>query len=427
MSNNSYPCEGGGEIGRSQVAQAEACGLAPRVSMNPVLLKPTGDSCSQVILHGKVWRTIHARDYYQHAPFLQAEALSAYRQLASAFDVVVLEGAGSIAEINLWGRDFTNLSMAHAVGARSLLVADIERGGVFAAVLGTLDLLPPEYRSLVRAFAINRFRGDRSLFSDGVSILEERSGLPCLGVFPFAPDIHVDAEDSLASIGSRSHQGHPSVAIIRLPRISNTTDFRLLPNADWLERPTGERYHAVILPGTKSTLRDLEWLRASGLDTWILEQHESGAKVVGICGGYQMLGETIDDPEGVDGTSGSSRGLGLLPVRTVMRGEKTTRVRQARTVAGAQFEAYEIHMGQTEASGTVEPFATLEDGTPEGAKHQRVVGTYLHGALESAPLLAELLGFAPAAGTARQDYYDALADWLEVHATPHALAGLLDE
>jgi adenosylcobyric acid synthase len=202
MSNNSYPCPAGGEIGRSQVAQAEACGLAPRVEMNPVLLKPTGESRSQVILHGKVWQSIHARDYYQYAPFLRQEALKAYQELSSSFEVIVIEGAGSVAEINLWDRDFANLSMAHAVGARSLLVADIERGGVFASILGTLDLLPKDCRKLIRAFAVNRFRGDRSLFTEGVTILEEKSGLPCLGVFPFVPDLHLDAEDTLASASS---------------------------------------------------------------------------------------------------------------------------------------------------------------------------------------------------------------------------------
>ncbi|HMF76198.1 MAG TPA: cobyric acid synthase, partial [Bryobacteraceae bacterium] len=230
MSNNSFPCLGGGEIGRSQVAQAEACGLEPEPSMNPVLLKPTGDSSSQVILHGKVWKTVHANEYYEHAPFLRQEALTAYEDLARRFDVVVLEGAGSVAEINLWGRDFTNLSMAEAVQARCLLVSDIDRGGVFASILGTLDLLPPAYRRLIVSFAVNRFRGDRALFADGVSMLENRSQLPCLGLFPFVQDVHVDAEDSLASLSRGINDAgtpHPNIAILRFPRLSNTTDFRL--------------------------------------------------------------------------------------------------------------------------------------------------------------------------------------------------------
>jgi adenosylcobyric acid synthase len=425
MSNNSFPCLSGGEIGRSQVAQAEACGLEPEPAMNPVLLKPTGDSCSQVILHGKVWKTVHAKEYYEHTPFLRQETLTAYEDLARRFDVVVMEGAGSVAEINLWGRDFTNLSMAEAVQAKCLLVADIERGGVFASILGTLDLLPPAYRRLIHTFAVNRFRGDRALFADGVSILEERSQLPCLGVFPFVRDVHVDAEDSLASVTPASNESHPKIAILRFPRISNTTDFRLLPQADWLERPNSQRYEFILLPGTKSTVADLGWLRSSGLDSWLLRQHAEGAQVLGICGGYQMLGESIDDPEGVDGSPGCVMGLGLLPVRTVMEPEKTTRIRNAQTQAGTRFQAYEIHMGRTEQLEALAPFALLDDGSPEGARKERVAGTYLHGALESAALVSELFGFTPRANETKVQNYDALADWLEAFSSRKVLDELL--
>jgi adenosylcobyric acid synthase len=425
MSNNSFPCVGGGEIGRSQVAQAEACGLMPEPAMNPVLLKPTGDSCSQVILHGKVWKTVHAKEYYEHAPFLRQEALTAFEDLARRFDTVVMEGAGSVAEINLWGRDFTNLSMAEAVQARCLLVADIERGGVFASILGTLDLLPPAYRRLVRTFAVNRFRGDRALFADGISILEERSQLPCLGLFPFVREVHVDAEDSLSAVSAGSDEAHPKIAILRFPRISNTTDFRLLPQADWLERPNSERYEFIFLPGTKSTLADLAWLRSCGLDSWLLAQQAEGAHIVGICGGYQMLGESIDDPEGIDGTPGCVAGLGLLPVRTVMEPEKTTRVRSAQTPAGARFQAYEIHMGRTEQVERLAPFAILDDGSPEGARKGRVTGTYLHGALESAELVSELFGFTPRVTDSKSWNYDALADWLETFSSREILEELL--
>lgn len=424
MSNNSFPCREGGEIGRAQVAQAEACGLEPRVAMNPVLLKPTGDGHSQVILHGKVWRTLSAREYYGHAPFLRQEALKAYEMLAASVDVIVLEGAGSVAELNLQGRDFTNLSMAYAVGARGLLVADIERGGVFASVLGTLDLLPPEHRKLIRSFAVNRFKGDRSLFAEGVTILEERSGLPCLGVFPFEHNLHLDAEDSLASTSSgRDDQHHAPIAIVRFPRISNTTDFRLLPNAHWLERPNQQRYRFVILPGTKSTLADLHWLWRSGFAAWVLRQHELGATVIGICGGYQMLGEAIHDPQGVEGTPASAKGLCLLPVRTEMDPDKTTRTRQAKTPGGTPFPAYEIHMGRTEATKALQPFAILEDGSPEGAILDRVQGTYLHGALESSEVVAEIFGFTPA--LSKDHHYDALADWLESNASPGVLSQLI--
>jgi adenosylcobyric acid synthase len=429
MSNNSFPCLIGGEIGRSQVAQAEACGLEPEPAMNPVLLKPTGDSCSQVILHGKVWKTVHAKEYYEHAPFLRQEALTAYEDLARRFDVVVMEGAGSVAEINLWGRDFTNLSMAEAAQAKCLLVADIERGGVFASILGTLDLLPPAYRRLVHTFAVNRFRGDRALFADGVSILEERSQLPCLGVFPFVRDVHVDAEDSLASVSPASNESHPKIAILRFPRISNTTDFRLLPQADWLDRPNSQDYEFILLPGTKSTVADLAWLQSSGLGAWLLAQHAEGAQVLGICGGYQMLGESIDDPDGIDGTPGCGTGrvvgLGLLPVKTVMEPEKTTRIRNAQTPAGTRFQAYEIHMGRTEKLEAVTPFAILDDGSPEGARKGRVAGTYLHGALESTALVTELFRFTPRANDTKARNYDALADWLEAFSSRKVLDELL--
>ncbi|MCC6293345.1 MAG: cobyric acid synthase [Bryobacterales bacterium] len=427
MSNNSFPCREGGEIGRSQVAQAQACRREPCAAMNPVLLKPAGDSRSQVILHGAVWRTVHARDYGQHVAFLQEEARRAYRALATGCDVVVMEGAGSVAEINLWDRDFTNLSMAQYAGARALLVAGIERGGIFASLLGTLDLLPPSYRTLVRAFAVNRFRGDRALFDEGAAMLEKRAGIPCLGVFPYAHGLRLDAEDSLsdlaggASVGGGDASG---VAIIRFPQISNTTDFALLPGAVWLERPPGRSFRAVILPGTKSTLASLAWLRESGLAGWILEQHEAGASIFGICGGYQMLGERIDDPLGVDGDPGSARGLGLLPVRTVMEAHKTTRTRRARTATGTRFEAYEIHMGRTEAMEPVEPFAFFEDGAPEGVTRGQVRGTYLHGALESPELVAELFSITSTPPD-RERHYDALADWLEANASPSVLAELL--
>jgi adenosylcobyric acid synthase len=429
MSNNSYPCaDGAGEIGRSQVTQALACGLTPEPAMNPVLLKPCGESKSQVILHGKVWRTLDARDYYGHAPFLREQALNAFQDLARRFEVIVMEGAGSIAELNLRGRDFTNLSMAQAVGAKGLLVADIERGGVFASILGTLDLLTPAERSLIRCFAVNRFRGDPSLFADGVTILEQRSGIPCLGVFPHANDIHLDAEDSLAepfSPRSNSSASNDNVAIIRFPRISNSTDFRLFNGAAWVERPLNRQFEFVVLPGTKSTLADLAWLRETGLASWIQNQHKAGATVIGICGGYQMLGEFILDPQGVDGAPGECAGLGLIAATTVMELRKTTRVRRARTQAGAVFDAYEIHMGATRLEEReAPPFAILEDGSHDGVHHRRVIGTYLHGALESPRVFKEIFGIEPGPTSSRDASFDALADWLERNSAASTLADL---
>jgi adenosylcobyric acid synthase len=422
MSNNSHPIAGGGEIGRAQVAQAEACGIPPEAAMNPVLLKPSTDTSSQVIVHGKVWQSVEALHYYTHAETLREEARRAYDDLASRFDVIVIEGAGSVAELNLWDRDFTNLSVARDANARCILVGDIERGGIFASILGTLDLLPPEDRERFVCFAVNQFRGDRRLFDDGVKILQERSGLPCLGVFPHAPEIHVDAEDVLAKSGEAASS---NIAIVALPRISNTTDFRLLAGAARISRPDARLFDHVILPGTKSTLGDLEWLRETGLADWVLWQHAKGANVLGVCGGYQMLGETIVDPDGVDGAPGKAKGLGLLPIDTVMQPAKTTEIRRARTAGGSEFDAYEIHMGQTTSRTPLPPFATLDDGSPDGAVLARVSGTYLHGALESPELVRELFGIE----TERTDkaaHYDALADWLERYASPAILAKLVD-
>ncbi|MEQ1946002.1 MAG: cobyric acid synthase [Bryobacteraceae bacterium] len=408
MSNNSFPCAGGGEIGRAQVAQAEACELAPEPDMNPILLKPTSDQGSQVILHGKVFGDFAARDYYSKHAFLRNEAHQAYDRLSSRFEYVVIEGAGSIAEMNLKSRDLVNLSMAAYADARGLLVADIDRGGVFASICGTLELLPPEERALVKSFAVNRFRGDRSLFADGEQFIEQRVGVPCLGVFPMASEIALDAEDGV-SLDDAASFADARIAIVRLPHISNFTDFRLLA-CQWISRPINKALDWIILPGTKNTIGDLDWLRRQGLADWICQQHRSGAKVLGICGGYQMLGESIDDPECVESPEPRScDGLGLLPVRTVLAKAKVTRTVAARTPQGCEFGAYEIHMGQT-ASTSLEPFAYLPDGATDGARGDRVWGTYLHGALESPGVVHELFGIAVTALPSSVQF-DRLADW----------------
>lgn len=411
MSNNSYPCVGGGEIGRAQVAQAEACGLEPHPDFNPILLKPTSDMGSQVVLHGQVWKNLRAREYYTHFDYLFGEVLAAYERLAARFDYVVMEGAGSIAELNLKSRDLVNLNLARAVGAPALLVSDIDRGGIFAAIIGTISLLEPEERALVRAFAVNRFRGDPALFEDGVRILEQKSGKPCLGVFPYLREFTIDEEDGV-SVEDRG-AGASDVAIVKLPRISNLTDFRLLPDAAWITRPLDRQFQTVILPGTKSTLPDLDWLRAQGLDGWIREQHRRGARIIGVCGGYQMLGEEILDPSQADSELTEGTGLGLLPVCTTMAAEKTTRTVRAALPSGIEFSAYEIHMG--ESVSRCAPFAFVE-GRPEGARQGNVVGTYLHGALEDARVLSELLGRPVAAMPSKDEAYDGLAGWFASHA-----------
>ncbi|MBI1353795.1 MAG: cobyric acid synthase [Acidobacteria bacterium] len=413
MSNNSYPCRAGGEIGRAQVAQAEACGLEPEPDMNPILLKPTGDAASQVVVQGKVWRDLGARAYYERFDELLAKAAQSFERLRSRFDVVVLEGAGSIAELNLRRTDLVNLGFAGRYDIPVLLVADIDRGGVFAAVHGTIDLLEPSERRLVRSFAVNRFRGDPTLFEDGVRILEEKTRKPCLGVFPYAQDIHLDEEDGVRLDDLPARRGAAGrVAILRFPRISNLTDFRLLPGAAWVDRPVAEEFDVVILPGTKNTLGDLAWLRSRGLDAWVHARHAAGATILGVCGGYQMLGERVKDPHGVESDRGGADGLGLLPVRTTLAVEKVTQVVQGVTNGGAAFGAYEIHMGQTSPTRPVESLCSA-DGRPEGARAGNCLGTYLHGALETPDVLREWLGLTADAVASKEESYDRLADWFE--------------
>jgi adenosylcobyric acid synthase len=408
MSNNSYPCQAGGEIGRAQVAQAWACGLEPEPAMNPILLKPNSDGGSQVVVHGKVWKTLPARAYYDHFDFLLEEVMRAYQDLASRFDVIVIEGAGSVTELNLRPFDLVNLGLATRLSAPWLLVADIERGGVFASVIGTVGLLTPEERGLLRAFAINKFRGDRSLFDGGQRILEERTGLPCLGVFPYENAIELDDEDSLSVPTSNSHST-TRTAIVRFPRISNTTDFRLLKAAAWLSAPPDGHFDFIFLPGTKNTIADLEWLKARGLAAWILDEHRRGAQVIGICGGFQMLGETVRDPDAMESANSEVAGLGMLPIHTIMQREKVTRVVKAKTPSGHEFSAYEIHLGETTIHGDQgEPFAVLADGTTDGLRGCRVSGTYLHGAFEDPTVLAE---FGLTVSSPPSSPYDLLADW----------------
>jgi adenosylcobyric acid synthase len=414
MSNHSFPCRGGGEIGRAQVAQAEACGLEPEPAMNPILLKPSGTGC-QVIVNGRPWKTMGARGYYDHVNELRGRVRAAYDDLARRFDVIVIEGAGSVTELNLRNVDLVNLGLVTAIKAPWLLVADIERGGVFASIIGTVGLLSPEERALFRGFAINKFHGDLSLFDEGVRLLEQRTSFPCLGVFPFASDIALDAEDSLSvrtdPTGAPPHGA--KTAIVRLPCLSNATDFRLLTWADWITTPPTTDYDFVVLPGTKSTITDLVWLKASGLADWILAQHRRGATIVGVCGGYQMLGRALHDPLGVESDVRFASGLNLLPVSTTIEREKTTQVKRAVTPGGTDFTAYEIHMGTTTVEETLPPFARFDDGGTDGARLPGVLGTYLHGALENPHVCAELFGVPPPVVEAKSAHYERLADWFE--------------
>jgi len=426
MSNHSYPCRAGGEIGRAQVAQAEACGLEPETAMNPILLKPNGNGTSQVIVNGRVWKTLPARGYYDHFEELLTHVLAAYEDLSRRFDVIVIEGAGSVSELNLRAFDLVNLGLVTRIRAPWVLVADIERGGVFASVLGTVSLLTTEERSLFRGFMINKFRGDMSLFDEGRRLLESRSGAPCLGVFPYADDLRVDAEDSLALDRRPKSPAPPgaSIAILEFPRLSNGTDFRLLQWSDWIATPRDRSYDFVILPGSKDTLSDLAWMRDRGLDVWVRDQHRRGATVIGICGGFQMMGESIHDPHGLESARGSATGLGLLPAETILAAEKTTKLRRATMAEDVSFSAYEIHLGLTTCRQPLPPFARLDDGALDGVRIDRLIGTYLHGALEDPQVCSALFGISVEAGSGKGAEHDALADWFERYAQePEAWLG----
>ena len=396
MSLNAAVTPAGEEIGRAQAAQADAAGVAPRATMNPILLKPEGDGESQLIVLGRARGRVRARDYWTKRRELWPVVAEALRALRAEFDIIVIEGAGSPAEINLRASDLANMRVARACRAAVLLVADIERGGVFAQVLGTLALLRPAERALVRGVLVNKFRGDPALFASGVRALRRRSGLPILGVLPYAEDLLVPPEDSL-SLDAAPRAGSVDIAVIRYPRISNFDDFSTLAAAG-----AGVRYvrepgalavpDLVVLPGSKSTIADLEWLRAGGLAARVVALADAGVPIVGVCGGFQMLGRAIVDPSGVDGRSAAVRGLGLLPVRTTFAREKRTLTVTGRVgsggafaeLAGSELAGYELHAGETERDGAA-PFAELVRAGGERAldgavsADGRVIGTYVHG------------------------------------------------
>ncbi len=415
MSNNSCPCPTGGEIGRAQAAQAEACRLAPETDMNPILLKPTSDTAGQVVVQGKVWRDLSGAEYYAQHDVLAERVAESFERLSAKYDFVVAEGAGSVAEVNLRPVDLTNFGLASRFKIPVLLVADIDRGGALASVYGTLKLPAPSDAALIRAFAFNRFRGDRALLDDGVTLLERRVARPCLGVFPWANDIHLDEEDGPLGPQPAAPPDAPRIAILRFPRISNLTDFRLFPWARWVIRPLAEPFDIIILPGTKNTLADLAWLRAAGLDNWLKQQHRRGAILFGVCGGYQMLGEEISDPHGVESAGQAAPGLGLLPVKTVLGAEKTTLAVRARTGQGVEFDAYEIHMGNTVRPADAVPLAYV-GARPDGVRLDRCMGGYLHGALENPVVVEEWLQFKPPAAPHREESFERLADWFEASA-----------
>lgn len=404
MSLNSYITEEGLEMGRAQVAQAEAAGLKPDVAMNPILIKPTGDKTAQIIIGGKVWKNMSAEEYQQVKPSLKSTVLEYYQKLEKQADLLVIEGAGSPAEINLQENDLVNMGFAEMVDAPVILVGDIDKGGVFASLVGTIALLPEEDRKRVKGFIINKFRGDSNILKPGLVKLEEMTGIPVLGVIPYG-HFDIEEEDGTAErLHSRGRKDGIEIVVIRLPRISNFTDFH------WLEIIEGIdlRYTDVasevgtpdllIIPGTKNTLEDLAFLRETGIEAAVKKAHGAGSMICGICGGFQMLGAWLHDPQKVESERGSMRGIGLLDVETTFSQHKTTIQVSGTALGQYPVKGYEIHMGQSNLSEKVMPFARVQglnesvtryDGalSPDG----QVWGTYIHGIFDNQAFVEGLL------------------------------------
>ena len=399
MSLNSFVTLEGGEMGRAQVLQAQACGLQPHVDMNPILLKPEADHASQVIVQGKVWARQEAREYFEKKVTLFEFVKESYERLSPRYKVVVIEGAGSAAEINLRDRDIVNWSVVEMAEASVVLVADIDRGGVFAQVIGTIDLLTPEERQRVIGVVINKFRGDVKLFDEGVKMIEQRTGIPVLGVLPYLKNLELDQEDSVEIERYRTTPFLPTtvnVAVLLLPHMSNFTDFNQLV----AESDVSLRYvrspdelngaDVVIIPGSKTTIADMKYLKNEGFKHAISNQVKSGAEIVGVCGGFQMLGRQIADPRGVEG-GGATDGLGLLDIMTeLIVNKKTTQViahpLHIHSTAECAVAGYEIHMGVTKAKG-LQPSFRIDEGSEtafDGACSEdgRVWGTYIHGVFD---------------------------------------------
>jgi adenosylcobyric acid synthase len=431
MANNSYVTPSGHEIGRAQGVQALAAGAVPEVAMNPILLKPTGERTSQVVVMGRPAGHLDAAAYQAEKPALFGVVLDALADLRARFDVVLVEGAGSPAEINLLHSDIVNLRLAAAAGVPAIVVGDIDRGGVFAAFYGTVALLPDDLRPLVRGFVVNKLRGDPALLADGPAELERRCGVPTLGVLPYLHGVNLDAEDSLALPEVAPATGEAlDVAVIRFPRIANFTDLDPLTmepavGVRFVDRPAAlGRPDLVVLPGTKATVSDFEWLRGRGLHTAI---EECGAPVLGICGGYQMMGRTIVDD--VESKRGTVAGLGWLDAETAFESTKVTRQRRG-TALNQRVTGYQIHHGRVTSA---DPWITLDDAYgahAEGSRTGRFSGTTLHGLFEDDGFRSAFLNIKPSGvsfAAAREAQLDRLADMLEAHLDLAAIETLLKE
>ncbi|WP_273773778.1 cobyric acid synthase [Burkholderia mallei] len=421
MALNSAVTANGGEIGRAQALQALAAGIEAHTDLNPVLLKPTGDRGAQVIIHGTARANLDARAYHDYKPTAMRAVLESYGRLRGAYDAVIVEGAGSPAEINLREGDIANMGFAEAVDCPVVLVADIDRGGVFAHLVGTLACLSDSERARVRGFVINRFRGDPALLEPGLRWLEARTGKPVLGVLPYLHGLTLDAEDMLPASArtsaARRDAGVLRIVVPALPRISNHTDFDALrahPRVDftyWKRGPVPDA-DLLILPGSKNVLADLAWLRDAGWDALIKRHLRYGGKVIGICGGMQMLGRTLADPHGVEGAAGAtSAGLGLLDYATTLTPEKTLVNAAGRLAFGgdARVAGYEIHMGRTEGPALASPALMLAGRggeRPDGAVSAdgQILATYLHGLFDTPHACAALLEWAGLDGAEALDY-----------------------
>lgn len=418
MALNSAATPDGFEIGRAQMVQAEACRIPATTDMNPLLLKPNSNHTSQVVLNGKPIGNQNAYDYFNR-PSYKTEVCKAFDRLATQYSPIVLEGAGSVSELNLRDHDIVNLPMAQHAKAKVILVADIDRGGVFASCYGSIMLQTPEDKALIAGIIINKFRGDIRLFEEGKRILEEVCGVPVLGVIPYYKDIHIEEEDSM-SLASKAHsanatsQDKVNIAVVMLRHLSNFTDFDRLEhdcrvNLFYTNNPRElEQADIIILPGTKSTLADLYEIRNNGVAEAILQAHRKGTQIVGICGGYQMLGTSVADPEHVEGNIERLPGLGLLPSSTTMHGGKVTQ-QVTFTFDGQQCQGYEIHQGTTTCDEQIE-------------RQPGVMGTYIHGILDNAPVIDWLL--SPFAQTATPtlsyaEYKDQQYDLLAQHVRNH--------
>jgi adenosylcobyric acid synthase len=442
MSLNSYSTPEGGEMGRAQVVQAEAAGVTPHTDMNPVLLKPVGNITSQVVLHGKPVGNMSAREYFgkeNAKEELFREVVEAFKRLEQKYNPVVMEGAGSISELNLRDRDITNMRMALAAGASVYLVADIDRGGVFGSVYGTIALLPPKEKALVKGIIINKFRGDISLFEEGKKLLEELTGVPVAGIIPYFRDIKIEEEDSVALEMKTNtwKAGKINVAIVLLKRMSNFTDFDVLDmdarfNPYYTHRIDEiEKADIILLPGSKNTLSDLQTLRTNGIAEAIVRAYKEGKKVIGICGGYQMMGVRIEDPDGIEGDIPSLPGLGLLPVATIIEQEKVTKQSHFFFLPGentAVCKGYEIHMGRTtlQDGAKEQPALQFENGHTDGYYlENNCWGSYMHGILDNPVVLNNLAeGFDCRTGedgipfdyaAFKEEQYDKLAAHVRKH------------